>query len=114
MARYIPHQKDIISLRLPSGSGGTLEESQKFLVLSATAYNKLGKCIICPISQTALDLRTEVRLPISQKTKGVVIADQCRSIDWQLRWPKKWDQLNDNAVFRRVTATLQTLMELPQ
>lgn len=114
MARYIPHQKDIISLRLPSGSGGVLKEDQLFLVLSATAYNKAGKCLLCPISPTSNDLRTEVRLPVNQKTKGVIVADQCRSLDWQLRWPKKVDQLTDNAIFRRVTATLLVLMELPQ
>jgi len=114
MARYVPHQKDIISLRLPSGSGGALEEDQLFLVLSATAYNRLGKCILCPISTTRRDLRTEVNLPVGQKTRGVIIADQCRSLDWRLRWPKKKDQLADNAVFRRVTETIQTLISIPQ
>lgn len=114
MARYIPHQKDIISLRLPQGSGGKLAEDQLFLVISATVYNRLGRCILCPISKNELDIRTEVKLPVNQKTRGVVVADQCRSLQWVKRWPRKQDQLNDNSVFRRVTQTIQTLINLPQ
>ncbi len=111
MARYVPQQKDIISLRLPSEEIGG---EQLFLVLSATAYNRLGKCILVPISREAKDLRTEVSLPIHQKVRGVIIADQCRSLDWRYRWPKKRDQLNDNAVFRRVTDTISVLLGLPK
>jgi len=113
MARYVPQQKDIISLRLPNKDGGQLSEDQRFLVLSATAYNVTGRCILVPISQEKRDIRTEVRLPINQKTKGIIVADQCRSIDWRYRWPKKQDQLNDNAIFRRVTDTIAVLVGLP-
>lgn len=114
MARYVPHQKDIITLRLPTKTGGKLMEDKLFLVISATAYNRLGKCILCPITESPLDLRTEVKLPINQKVKGVVVADQCRNLDWQLRWPKKRDQLTDNKVFLRVTDTVMALIGLPQ
>lgn len=113
MARYIPHQKDIISLRLPTGAGGALAENQLFLVISATAYNRFGKCILCPINRESKDLRTEVRLPVGQQTKGYIIADQCRTLDWELRWPKKQDQLTNNTTFRRITETIQALIALP-
>lgn len=113
MARYVPNQKDIISLRLPNKDGGQISEDQRFLVISATAYNKLGRCILVPISNERLDLRTEVKLPINQKTKGVIVADQCRNLDWRYRWPRKHDQLNDNAIFRRVTDTIAVLLGLP-
>jgi mRNA interferase MazF len=112
MARYVPQQKDIISLRLPTGDGGQIAEEQLFLVLSATAYNQLGKCILVPISAEVKSVRTEVRLPVTQKTKGVVIADQCRNLDWRYRWPKKRDQLTDNVVFRRITETISVLIDL--
>ncbi|PHI20577.1 mRNA-degrading endonuclease [Lewinellaceae bacterium SD302] len=113
MARYLPRQKDIISLRLPGGDGGQLVTEQLFLVISATAYNRLGKCILVPISKEIRDLRTEVNLPVNQKTKGVIVADQCRSLDWRYRWPKKRDQLSDNVIFRRVTDTIAVLLALP-
>lgn len=114
MARYVPAQKDIISLRLPTGSGGPLDDQQRYLVVSATAYNETGRCILVPISPTKRELRTEVRLPVNQKTKGIIVADQCRNLDWRYRWPRKHDQLTDNAIFRRVTDTIAVLVGLPK
>ncbi|NJO86678.1 MAG: mRNA-degrading endonuclease [Lewinella sp.] len=110
MARYIPQQKDIISLRMPVT--GTASEKQRYLVVSATAYNRLGRCILCPVVEFGHGLRTEVKLPIGQRTAGLVVADQCRNLDWRLRWPRKHDQLTDNAVFMRVIETLHTLVQL--
>lgn len=113
MARYIPQQKDIISLRLPKAADSDFSTEQVYLVISATAYNRLGKCILVPISKESRDLRTEVKFPVNQKTKGVIVADQCRNLDWRYKWPKKIDRLNDNNVFRRVTETITVLIGLP-
>jgi mRNA interferase MazF len=56
------------------------------LVLSPRAYNeKVGLCLVCPITHHAKGYAFEVDLPDGLPIQGVVLADHLRSVDWRER-----------------------------
>jgi mRNA interferase MazF len=56
------------------------------LVLSPSAYNgKVGLAILCPITSRVKGYPFEVRVPEGLPVRGVVLADQARSLDWRAR-----------------------------
>lgn len=112
MPRYVPERGDIIYIYLNPQAGSEIAKRRPCLVLSPRAYNRLGKCIICPITSTVRELRTEVSLPENQaKASGVILADQIKSLDWRVRTAQKFDRLDDPEVMRRVVAIVKVLLE---
>ena len=56
------------------------------VVLSPRVYNaKAGLAILCPVTTQAKGYPFEVALPGGLEVKGVVLADQVRSLDWRAR-----------------------------
>lgn len=56
------------------------------LVLSPEKYNgKTGLAILCPITSQVKGYPFEVAIPAGLKTKGVILSDQIRSLDWKAR-----------------------------
>lgn len=56
------------------------------LVLSPEEYNrKTGLAIFCPITSQVKGYPFEVKLPAGLTVTGVVLADQVKSLDWQVR-----------------------------
>ena len=56
------------------------------LVLSPEEYNyKTGLAIFCPITSQVKGYPFEVKLPAGLPVTGVVLADQVKSLDWQVR-----------------------------
>ena len=112
MPAYVPDRGDIIYIDLNPQAGSEIAKRRPCLVLSPRAYNRLGKCIICPISSTVRKLRTEVPLPAEQaKARGVILADQIKSLDWHVRNAQQFDRLEDPQVLQRVVAIVKVLLE---
>lgn len=56
------------------------------VVVSPRSYNAVaGLCVICPVTSRERGYPFEVVLPEDAKVRGVVLADQVRSISWQKR-----------------------------
>ena len=78
------------------------------LVLSPREYNeKVGMAIVCPVTSNKKGYPFEVSL--TGKVRGVVLADQVRSIDWRAR-NAEVIQVASNDVMRRVSDLLSLLL----
>ncbi len=82
---YIPEQGDIVWVNFNPAKGHEQRGQRSAIVLSRTEYNKkIGLVVICPITSQAKGYPFEV-LVDAGKIKGVILADQVRSVDWQER-----------------------------
>lgn len=81
-----PDRGDIISVQLNPQMGREQAGRRPALVLSPRMYNaKVGLAVVCPITQQQKNFSFEVQLPSLLKTKGVVLLDHIKSIDWKAR-----------------------------
>jgi mRNA interferase MazF len=83
---YCPEAGDFIWIDLDPTVGHEQSGQRPAIVLSPHNYNAAaGLCVICPITSTVRDYPFEARLPDSASFRGVVLADQPRSISWEKR-----------------------------
>ncbi len=81
-----PDRGDIVSLQFHPQRGREEAGRRPALVLSPHSYNaKVGLAILCPITRQAKGYPFEVALPRATKTKGVILADHVKSLDWRAR-----------------------------
>ena len=83
---YCPEAGDFIWIDLDPTVGHEQSGRRPALVLSPRNYNAAaGLCVICPITGRARGYPFEAALPDSASFRGVVLADQPRSISWSNR-----------------------------
>lgn len=84
--RSAPDRGDIVSLQFDPQRGREQSGRRPALVLTPRSYNaKVGLAILCPITSHAKGYPFEVALPRTMRTKGVILADHVKSLDWQAR-----------------------------
>ncbi len=82
---YIPERGDIIWLNFNPQSGREQMGRRPALVISPKSYNrKVGLVLVCPITSQVKGYPFEVELT-DMTTKGVIISDQIKSLDWRIR-----------------------------
>lgn len=82
----VPERGDIISLQFSPQRGREQAGRRPAMVLSPRPYNvKVGLAILCPITSHAKGYPFEVSLPRNMKTRGVILADHVKSLDWRMR-----------------------------
>jgi mRNA interferase MazF len=60
------------------------------LVLTSRKYNAAsGLCVACPITSRARGYPFEVSMPNDGPVRGVVLADQARSLSWEQRYVQR-------------------------
>ena len=82
---YIPGKGDLIWLNFSPQTGFEQKGKRPALVISSKEYNKrthLALC--CPITSNQKGYPFEVVLS-GQKTKGVVLTDHLKNLDWKVR-----------------------------
>ena len=85
-SHYCPDRSDIIWLNFNPQTGHEQMGKRPAIVLSPKAYNeKVGLAIICPITSQKKNYPFEVELPSSLPVQGVILSDQVKSMDWQIR-----------------------------
>jgi mRNA interferase MazF len=83
---YCPEAGDFIWIDLDPTIGHEQSGRRPAIVLSAHRYNAAsGLCVICPITSRARGYPFETALPGGADIRGVVLADQPRSISWEQR-----------------------------
>ena len=83
---YIPKRGDVIWISLDPQAGHEQAGRRPALVLSPEVYNApAGLALICPISNQAKGYPFEVQIPAGLSVTGVILADQLKSVDWQVR-----------------------------
>lgn len=85
---YIPGRGDLIWLNFSPQKGHEQKGKRPAFVISPKAYNqKTNLALCCPISSYQKGYSFEVPIH-SQKIKGVILADQIKSLDWKARKAK--------------------------
>ncbi len=69
------------------------------LVISPKEYNgKVGLALFCPITNQSKDYSFEVKIPEDNKVTGVILSDQIKSLDWEIRNAKYICKLPDKSL----------------
>lgn len=83
---YVPRRGDVVWISLNPQAGHEQAGRRPALVLSPVAYNgRVGLAILCPITGQVKGYPFEVLIPDGLDAKGVILADQVKSIDWRAR-----------------------------
>jgi len=83
---FVPKRGDVIWITLNPQAGHEQAGRRPALVLSPTAYNgKVGLAVLCPITNQVKGYPFEVTIPEGQPVTGAILADQVKSLDWQVR-----------------------------
>ena len=83
---WVPARGDVVWISMAATSGRERSGRRPALVLSPAAYNaKVGRAVFCPISSQAKGYPFEVPVPDGLPVRGVVLADQVKSLDWRSR-----------------------------
>ena len=105
-----PNRGDIVSLQFHPQRGREQAGKRPALVLSPRSYNaKVGLAIFCPITKQAKGYPFEVSLPSGMKTKGVVLADHVKSLDWRARGARIIERVPPS-VLTNILAKLELLL----
>ncbi len=80
------------------------------LVVSPIKYNRMASLVlVCPITSNSKGLNFEVPLIGELQTKGVVLADQIKTLDWRARKVKFVESVPQDLI-EEVQAKLETLI----
>ena len=83
---YVPERGDVIWISLTPHAGHEQAGRRPAVVLSPSAYNRrVELAILCPITSQLKGYPFEVPLPEGLPVKGVILADQVKSLDWRVR-----------------------------
>jgi mRNA interferase MazF len=78
--------------------------------LSPAAYNhKASLALVCPITSRVKGYPFEVPLPENCAVKGVVLADQLKSLDWKARKARRAGRAPSDVV-DEIVAKVRTLL----
>jgi mRNA interferase MazF len=94
MSEYVPERGDLVWLSFTPQAGHEQAGRRPALVLSPRAYNaKVGLSLVCPITSQVKGYPFEVKIPSGNLVKGVILADQIKSLDWRARFAERIDEL---------------------
>lgn len=109
MKQYVPKRGDAIWVNFNPQAGHEQAGRRPAIVLSPESYNgKVGLCLLCPITNQAKGYPFEVVIPANLGVSGVVLSDQAKSLDWQVRNTEFIAQLPETVI----TEVLKKLKKL--
>lgn len=88
-ARYVPQRGDVVRLDFDPSVGHEQQGMRPALILSPDAFNRFGMALACPITRGGAFARgrawTVALTNPGLLTGGVVLCNQARIVDWQIR-----------------------------
>jgi mRNA interferase MazF len=109
----VPDAGDVIWIMIGRTVGHKESGRRPALVLSPSSYNgKVGLALCCPVTSQIKGYPFEVLLPAELPVRGVVLADQLRSLDWRSRRAKIVCRVPSD-VLSSVAELIATLLPLP-
>lgn len=85
-ATYCPDAGDVIDVNFDPQEGREQRGRRPALVLTPHSYNRrVGLCVLCPITSQQKGYPFEVAIPPGFAVSGVVLADQVKSLAWDVR-----------------------------
>lgn len=108
---YIPARGDIIMLDFTPQSGREQAGRRPALVLSPQDYNsRVGLMLVCPITSQRKEYPFEVWTGPRAKTRGVILSDHLKSLDWRARNAKFVEKVYANTL-NEVLAKVKVLLD---
>ncbi|HHV16162.1 MAG TPA: endoribonuclease MazF [Gelria sp.] len=108
---YTPKRGDVIWLEINPQAGHEQAGKRPALVISPEAYNhKTSLLLVCPITSQIKGYPFEVELPPGLQIKGVILADQVKSLDWQARNTQFACQVPDS-ILQKTVAMIKILLD---
>lgn len=107
---YIPDSCDVVWLDFDPQAGHEQAGRRPAFVVSPKNYNSISRLgIFCPITPQIKNYPYEVIIPENTKISGVILSDQLKSLDWQIRNVKYICKLSAE-VFEEVKMKYNTLV----
>jgi mRNA interferase MazF len=108
---YIPDRGDVVWLTFNPQAGHEQAGRRPALVLSPAAYNgKTRLALLCPVTNQIKGYPFEVVIPNGLAVTGVILSDQMKSLDWQVRQAEYIDTLPTEVV-AMVLAKIMALLD---
>ena len=109
--KYCPSRGDIVYINFNPQSGKEQAGKRPALVISHQDYNNIvGLAILCPITSSVKGYPFEVKIPSSCKTKGVILSDHVKNLDYTARKIKFIEKLPKSSL-EAVLEKLSLLIE---
>ena len=107
---YVPDRGDIVWLQFNPQSGHEQAGHRPALVLSPANYNRLsGLMLCCPMTTKRKGYPFEVVISDAREQASIVLADQVKSLDWNVRKAVKKGVVSSD-VIAETLSKLQTLL----
>jgi mRNA interferase MazF len=108
---YIPERGDVVWLDFDPQAGHEQAGRRPAFVLSPATYNgKTGLMLCCLITSQVKGYPFEVAVEGVAKVRGVILADQVKSLDWQARKVEKLGKVA-KAVLEEVVEKVRAILE---
>jgi len=109
---YVPRRGDLVWLSFDPQAGHEQAGRRPAFVLSPETYNrKTGLFLACPVTSKVKGYPFEVPLPDGPDVKGVILADQIKSLDWKARRAEFAPSTSDSVVNEVVSLVLPLIDE---
>lgn len=106
-----PERGDIVWLQFNPKTGSEQSGHRPALVISPRSYNqRVGLSLVCPITSQIKGYPFEVELPGEMETKGAILCDQIKSLDWRVRNAKRIGSVPP-PILQEVTARILALVD---
>ena len=110
----IPSRGEIWFVNLNPKAGREQQGARPVLVVSEKAFNRLGLCVVCPITQGGQPSRCAgfavTLVGAGTETQGVILCNQPRAIDMSARNGRFFEDVS-NDLIEEVLARLQPIFE---
>ncbi len=108
---YVPERGDVVWLDFDPQAGHEQSGRRPAFVLSPAAYNgKTGLMLCCPITTQIKGYPFEVAVEGAAKVHGVILADQVKSLDWQVRKAERKGKVSTK-VLEEVIEKIRAILE---
>lgn len=83
---HVPDRGELVWLTFTPQAGNEQAGRRPAVVVSPRSYNeRVGLALVCPVTSKVKGYPFEVPLPEGLAVRGVVLADQVKSLDWRAR-----------------------------
>lgn len=107
-----PNVGDIVIVDFDPQAGHEQAGKRSVLVLSPANFNKVtGFAWVCPVTNQEKGYPFEVKVQGTKKTKGVILTDQLKSLDWSARNLHKVDKVNAQCL-TEVKSLVSAILEI--
>jgi mRNA interferase MazF len=108
---HVPQRGDVVWLEFNPQAGTEQAGHRPALVISPQSYNRrVGLALVCPITSRVKGYPFEVELPEGLETRGAILCDQIKSLDWRARHAMRLASVPDS-VMQAVTARIVALVD---